>query len=89
MSPLLLFKKLCLGSRLDTDKMRLHLGFFFEKCISVAVVAFSVDSVHYLRDLQISFFNKILIKNGSHDTIYTFRNYFVTVFSVFSKISCI
>ena len=40
MSPLLLFKKLCLGSRLDTDKMRLHLGFFFEKCISVAVVAF-------------------------------------------------
>ena len=24
------------------------------------------------------------IKNGSHDTIYTFKNYFVTVFSVFS-----
>ena len=25
------------------------------------------------------------IKNGSHDTIYTFKNYFVTVFSVFSN----
>ena len=24
------------------------------------------------------------IKNGSHDTIYTFKNYFTTVFSVFS-----
>ena len=29
------------------------------------------------------------IKNRSHDTIYTFENYFVTVFLVFSKISCI
>ena len=25
------------------------------------------------------------IKNGSHDTIYTFKNYFATVFSVFSS----
>ena len=29
------------------------------------------------------------IKNGSHDTIHTFKNYFATVFSVFSKINCI
>ena len=29
------------------------------------------------------------IKNGSHNTIYTFKNCFATVFSVFSKISCI
>ena len=35
-------------------------------------------------DLQISLFNHIFIKNGSHDTIYTFKNYFTTVFSVFS-----
>ena len=27
------------------------------------------------------------IKNGSHDTIHIFKNYFATVFSVFSKIS--
>ena len=30
--------------------------------------------------LSINFF----IKNGSHGTIYTFKNYFATVFSVFS-----
>ena len=42
-------------------------------------------------DLQITFFNNFFIKNGSHDTIYTFKNYFATVFSVFSflKISSI
>ena len=31
-------------------------------------------------DPQISLFNNFLIKNGSHSTIYTFKNYFVTVF---------
>ena len=40
-----------------------------------------------LRDLQTSFFNKIFIKIESHDTIHTFKNYFVTVFSIFSKLS--
>ena len=30
-------------------------------------------------------FNKIFIKTGSHDTIHTFKNYFVSVFSVFSN----
>ena len=29
------------------------------------------------------------IKNWSHGTIYQFKNYFATVFSVFSKINCI
>ena len=32
-------------------------------------------------------FRKKKFKNRSHGTIYTFKNYFVTVFSVFSKIS--
>ena len=36
------------------------------------------------RDLQISLFNNFFIKNGSHGTIHTFKNYFVTMFSVFS-----
>ena len=35
------------------------------------------------------FIQKKKNKNGSHNTIYTFKNYFATVFSVFSKISCI
>ena len=34
-------------------------------------------------------FRKKNIKNGSHNTIHTFKNYFATVFSIFSKISCI
>ena len=41
--------------------------------------------VHYSQDPQTSFFSKIFIKNGSHGTIYTFKNYFVAVFSVFSN----
>ena len=43
-----------------------------------------VGPVHYLRDPQTSLFSNFFIKNGSHSTIYTFKNYFVTVFSVFS-----
>ena len=33
---------------------------------------------------QISLFINFFIKNGSHGTIHTFKNYFTTVFSVFS-----
>ena len=35
------------------------------------------------------FIQKKNIKNGSHGTIHIFKNNFATVFSVFSKISCI
>ena len=35
-------------------------------------------------DPQISFFINFFIKNGSHSTIHTFKNYFTTVFSVLS-----
>ena len=35
-------------------------------------------------DPQISFFINFFIKNGSHGTIYTFKNYFITVISVIS-----
>ena len=59
--------------------------FFIEKCILVL----SSGSVHCSQDLQISFFNKTFIKNGSHDTIHIFKKYFVTLFSIFSKISSI
>ena len=40
------------------------------------------------QDLQ-PLYSKKNTKNGSHGTIHTFKNYFATVFSVFSKISCI
>ena len=35
------------------------------------------------------FFNQTFIKNGSYGTIYTFKNYFATIFSIFNKISSI
>ena len=35
-------------------------------------------------DPQISFFINFFIKNGSHSTIYTFKNYFATVISAIS-----
>ena len=35
-------------------------------------------------DLQIPLFSNFFIKNESHGTIHIFKNYFVTVFSVFS-----
>ena len=35
-------------------------------------------------DPQITLFSNFFIKNGSHDTIHTFKNYFATVFSVFN-----
>ena len=38
---------------------------------------------------QIPFFNNLFIKNEFHGTIYTFKNYFTTVFSVSAKISSI
>ena len=34
-------------------------------------------------DSQISFFSNFFIKNGSHDTIHIFKNYFATVFFSF------
>ena len=43
--------------------------------------------MHCLQNLQTSFFNKIFIKIKFYDIIYIFKNYFITVFSVFSKIS--
>ena len=45
-----------------------------------------VGLVHYSRDPQVLYSEKN-IKNGSHDTVHTFKNYFTIVFPVFSKIS--
>ena len=46
-------------------------------------------SVHCSRDPQTPLFSNFFIKNGFHDIIHIFKNYFVTVFLVFSKIICI
>ena len=45
----------------------------------------SPGPVYYSRDLQILYLAKKNFKTGSHDTIHIFKNYFATVFSVFSN----
>ena len=70
--------------------------FFFFFLASAAVVdqvsneQYSAP-VHCSWVLKTSPFSNFFIKNGSHSTIHTFKNYFTTVFSVFSfnKISSI
>ena len=54
--------------------------FFFLKS---AFHLFLVGLMHCLQK-QTSFFIKTFIKNGSHSTIHTFKNYFATVFLVFN-----
>ena len=46
---------------------------------------FLVDLIHYLRGPISNFFSKNNFKTRSHDTIHTFKNYFVIVFLVFSN----
>ena len=53
----------------------------FVNCEQCIYVLFTVP--------QITLFSNFFIKNGSHNTIYTFKNYFATVFSVSAKISSI
>ena len=68
--------------------------FFFSPATIVDFSSVNSTRVHYSRDPQTPLFNNIFIKNRSHGTIHTFKNYFATVFSVFNfqfstKISCI
>ena len=61
------------------------LSFFFSFFFQPAIVDF-VNCEQCIRALfmvpQITLFSNFFIKNGSHSTIYTFKNYFATVFSV-------
>ena len=72
-----------LDSRFARSCFASSLFFFF----LAALFDFSVISMglmHCLQDPQTSFFNNFFIKNRPYGTIHTFKNYFVTVFSVFS-----
>ena len=72
-------------------RFEFHVSFFFyfyQSVWIVTVLFMHVDSL-YRRKIAVFtgptttlFWKKI--KNGSHITIHTFKNYFVTVFSVFS-----
>ena len=76
-----------------TFTFQLFFFFFFVKlkcyCSSLlwtVVVTFDREQCIYalFMDPQITLFSNFFIKNGSHGTIYTFKNYFATVFSVFN-----
>ena len=49
-----------------------------------ALFSISVGPIYCSRDPKISLFSNFFIKNGFHGTIHLFKNYFATVFSVFS-----
>ena len=60
-------------------------AFILSHFVSAATFDFStVNSapVYCSQIPQITFCSNFFIKNGFHNTIYTFKNYFVTVFSV-------
>ena len=61
-----------------------HLLFFFFLAACFDFSAMNNAPVYCLRVLQTSLFNNFFIKNRSHDTIHTFKNYFAPVFSIFN-----
>ena len=63
--------------------LSLSLSFFLAATFDYSSV--NSASVHCSRVPQTSLFSYFFIKNGFHDTIHTFRNYFVTIFSIFNK----
>ena len=66
----------------DTSSVCISTFFFWEK--HFMLFQWVPCTVYGLTNL---FFRKIFIKNGTHGIIHTFKNYFATVFSVFSKIN--
>ena len=79
----------CAGSvtlsiRLDSAYQRPELFFFKRVSLALSTVQWVPCTIY--RTHQTSFFNKTFIKNRSYSITHTFKNYFVIVFSVFSKI---
>ena len=69
-------------SRVFSLSLSLSLSLFFVQLAIVDKLTVNSASVHGSWVLQITLFSNFFIKNGSHSTIYTFKNYFATVFSV-------
>ena len=68
-------------------KTRFSLSFFFFFLLSAVKTDFFNHGqciCALFTDLQISLFINFFIKNGSHDIIHTFKNYFATMFFSFS-----
>ena len=86
------FCSLKCSDRLDPNYFCVHVfwatffSFFFFFFFGSAAIIDFVNCEQYIHALftvpQITLFSKFFIKNGSHSTIYIFKNYFATVFSV-------
>ena len=63
-------------------------SFFLVSRIFWLLVSVQCTPVYYSATF-LATFQQLFIKNGSHGTIHTFKIYFATVFSLFSKINCI
>ena len=70
---------------LASSVLRLCFNFFFLRRVSVALCHTNGSRALFI-GLTNLFFQQLFIENGSYDTIHTFKNYFATVFSVFSGI---
>ena len=66
----------------STFLLHVFLFFFFFQPVIVDFVNCEQCICVLFTVLQITLFSNFFIKNGSHNTIYTFKNYFATVFSV-------
>ena len=69
-------------------ELRLRYLRFFFFFLRAVIVDFFVWTVHtsgsralFMEPTNLTFQQPFFIKNGSHDTIHTFKNYFTTVFS--------
>ena len=72
-----LMKKQRLASAFSSSSFFFRCTFLWLWCVS------SGSHALFTRPTNL-FFTKTFIKNGSHGTIHIFKNYFVTVFSIFS-----
>ena len=51
-------------------------------CYANFYLYYNFTTYEFFKDPQIPLFSNFFIKNGSHGTIHTFKNYFATMFSV-------
>ena len=79
---------LCSLSSYNFVILRIHFCisflFFFFPATCFDFSAVNSAHMHCSQVPQTSLFNNFFIKNGFYSTIHTFKNYFATVFSVFS-----
>ena len=81
----------CLDSNYKQLRLRFLTFFFFFGFPTALFDQVNCEQYTYalFMDPQIPLFSNFFIKNGSHGTIYTFKNYFTIVLSVSAKISSI